>query len=161
MREIRLSPLGQHLSLAEIRGIVHPVAQHIGARILTIDEPGAARNFLAVMLEEPQPWATSRRIYLLYSYDFDAWAVVMPGEFGQAPNPDIEWPPRGWTHLHEPQFLDHEGIIAAMADFNGIEVWSSYDLSMAVPMDFPQRAPNDVAHWQPQRLGDALFNWWD
>ncbi|ALN87292.1 hypothetical protein IEQ11_18530 [Lysobacter capsici] len=161
MREIRLSPLGQHLSLAEIRGIVHPVAQRIGARILTIDEPDAARNFVAVMLDEPQPWATPRRIYLLYSLDYDAWAAVMPREFRHAADPGIEWPPLGWTHLYEPEFLDHEGIIAAMADFHGIEMWSSYDLSMAVPGDFPQRSPNDVAYWQPRRLGDALFNWWD
>lgn len=85
----------------------------------------------------------------------------MPREFGHASDPGIEWPPLGWTHLYEPEFLDHEGLIAAMADFHGIEMWSSYDLSMAVPGDFPQRSPNDVAYWQPRRLGDALFNWWD
>lgn len=165
MREIRLSPLGQHLSLAEIRGIVHPVARHIGARILTIDEPGAARNFLAVMLEEPQPWGTSRRIYLLYSFDHDAWAVVAPSRLGHAHEHEHERAhgalPLGWTHLYEPEFLDHEGLIAAMADFHGIELWSSYDLTRPVPEDFPARVPGDLSYWRPERIGDALFNWWD
>lgn len=154
VREIKLVPSGQRLSLADIRRIVHPVAQHIGARVVAIREPGITPNFYAVMLDEPQLWEKSRQIYLLHSDDYGAWAVVVPQD------PQRE-PAYNWFHLHYPQFLDHEGIAQAMADFHGIAVWSSYDLSMAVPSDFPQRAPNDIAYWQPPRLGDAMFNWWD
>lgn len=106
------------------------------------------------MLDEPLRWGETRRIYLLYSIDYDAWAVAIPRD------PQRE-PGVSWCHLHEPQFLDHEGIIAAMADFHGIAVWNSYDLSMPVPADLPLRVPGDMSYWQPERLGDALFNWWD
>ncbi|KRB06211.1 hypothetical protein [Lysobacter sp. Root690] len=161
MREIRLSPLGQHLSLAQIRGIVHSVAQRIGVRILTVDEPDTARSFVAVMLEEPQSWGTSRRIYLLYSFDHDAWAVATPSRLGSAQERAHGAPPLGWTHLYEPEFLDHEGLTTAMTDFHGIKLWSSHDLTRPVPEDFPARVPGDLGYWRPQRLGDALFNWWD
>ncbi|UHQ24314.1 hypothetical protein LVB77_06360 [Lysobacter sp. 5GHs7-4] len=153
-REIVLTPFGQRLSLADVRRIAYPVAQHIGARIVEMIGPGVTPNFHGVMLDEPLRWGETQRVYLLHSDDYDAWAVVAPAD------PRCE-PEDGWFHLHYPRFLDHEGIAAAMADFHGIALWSSYELSMAVPPDFPQRAPNDLAHWQPPRLGDALFNWWD
>lgn len=155
MREIRLAALGAHLPPAQVRGIAWSVARAVGATVASVYEPGATPNFHAAVLHEPQPWGTFRRLYLLYSRDYDAWALAMPRD------PESGPPPLGWTHLYEPYFLDHEGIIAAMQDFHGIALWSAYDLSLPVPQDVPQRAPNDVAYWRPQRIGDALFNWWD
>ena len=154
VREIQLSPLGQRLSLAEIRRVVYPVARQIDAHIVAIQEPRVTPNFHAVALDESQSLGETQRIYLLHSDDYDAWAVVLPRDGQREPE-------AGRFHLHKPQFLDHDGIMAAMADLHGIAVWSSYDLSMPVPADFPERVRGDLAYWRPDRLGDALFNWWD
>lgn len=153
-REIWLSPLGQYLSGAQVRKIVYPVARRIGARVVAVHEPGVTPNFFAVTLDESLHPGDVRRLYLLYSRDYDAWAVVLPRD------PRAE-PEDGCFHLHAPIFFDHEGLAAAMTELHGIALWPSHDLSMPVPFDFPQRALNDVAHWQPERVGDALFNWWD
>ncbi|MET4730784.1 hypothetical protein ABIE09_004604 [Lysobacter enzymogenes] len=154
VREIQLIPLGQCLPLAEIRRIAYSVARHIGARVVAVLEPSVTPNFHAVTLDESTFRDEVRRIYLLYSGDYDAWAVVLPREPILEPNDD-------GSHLYEPRFLDHDGIAVAMADLHGITVWSADDLSMPAPADLPLRVPGDMAYWQPKRLGDALFNWWD
>lgn len=154
LREVRLSPRGQHLSAAQVRQIVYPVARRIGARVVAVHEPKIRPNFFAVVLDEPLHPGDIRRLYLLYSIDYDAWAVVLPRD------PSAE-PLEGCSQLHAPLFFDHEGLAEAMADSHGIAVWPSYDLSMPVPDGFPERLPNDVAFWRPRRLGDALFNGWD
>lgn len=153
-REIRLIPFGQRLPPAEIRRIAFPLARRIGARVVAINEPGVTPNFHAVVLDESQFGSQTPPAYLLYAGEYDAWAVASPRE-GQSEPRDGEF------HLYRPRFLDHDAIMAAMAELHGIQLWTSYELSMPVPADFPEPVRGDLNYWRPDRLGDALFNWWD
>jgi hypothetical protein len=154
VREARLASLGQWSSLADIGRIVYPLARHIGASVVAIHAPEATPNFHVAVLDQAGPEGEIQRVFLLHSEDYDAWAVALP--WGRQNESD-----GGRPELHELRFLDHDGIAAAMADVHGISIWSSYDLSTPLPADFQARVPSDLAYWKPQRLGDALFNWWD
>ncbi|QWP78835.1 hypothetical protein J5226_10770 [Lysobacter sp. K5869] len=159
MREARLSALGEERSPAEVRRVVHDVVRRIGARLPAMLEPGVTPNFHAAMIQEPARRGAVSPIYLLHSRDYDAWAVAVPQpRFAPAAGDAL---PSGWMHLHQARFLDHDGVFAALAELHGIEAWSSYDLEQPVPAGIALRASGDMAYWEPRRLGDVLFNWWD
>ena len=142
------------MPLAEFRRIVYPVARHIDARIVAMQEAGATPNFHVALLDAPERLGEPGRVCLLYSTDYDAWAAALPARMQGEPDVD-------GSQLYEPRYLDHEGMMTAMAELHGIALWTSYELAQPVPADFPQRVRGDLAYWRPQRLGDALFNGWD
>jgi len=59
-------------------------------------------------------------------------------------------------------FLDLPDLTAALTDAPGFRLLTTAELNGPIDMvTWPRISRTDVRYWQPQTLGECLFNYWD
>jgi hypothetical protein len=57
-------------------------------------------------------------------------------------------------------FIDSKELSSALSRIHNIRVWTAQELNAA----FAPRndiSEHDVKYWEPETIGEGLFNWWD
>ncbi|MCC7053225.1 MAG: hypothetical protein IT355_08135 [Gemmatimonadaceae bacterium] len=126
------------MDLTRLRSILFSAAREVGGRVTDIVEPGVTPNFVAVRLELPVG-----HCWVLRSHAGDvAFAAAI--EPALAPLRFVDCPALA-DALERVGGLQPLGVVRLEEPFAGQAVIADADLRI----------------WKPQRLGDALFNWWD
>ena len=115
---------------------IHALSQQIGAQVLHIHPPEITPNFIAAALKFKQ-----QTVYVLCSENQD-WA------FCQQLQP------------FKLQFIDMPDLAEILHNLTNIQVYNTTKLNTPFVAQ-SWMSKHDINYWQPQTLGDALFNWWD
>ncbi len=128
-------------------GHCHEAARRAGGRVVSITAPnagGVCHNFAVGTLALPG----------------GAVAVVL-----NAHHPVVAFadpPAEGDTRL---RFQDSPELAAAFASFGGYRVMSAAELEQPPTAEalreLSEAERKQVAYWEPRRIGDVAFNWWD
>lgn len=126
--------------------IARAVASANKYRLGDIDEPGVTPNFWCAEYTCRINYQDAK-CYLLCSYD-ERWAVCSTVDSGH------------------PHFEDCAEIAATLKSFYGIDVGAKaemdaeFELTVEISM-LSGFGVSALKYWNPQTMGEALFNWWD
>jgi hypothetical protein len=132
--------------VADFRGHCYAAARTLNGRVVAVEAPsrGVETNFARGVLELP-----TGRVAVLLNAHFPLIAFAEPPAEGE-----------GFV-----RFTDSPGLAEAFGNFGIYEVVGASEL--AAPLTPEQRrrlAPAEreqIEYWQPRRVGDVVFNFWD
>jgi hypothetical protein len=131
---------------AAFRGHCYAAARALGGRVRSVEAPvrGVEANFARAVLELP-----GGTVAILLNAHFPVIAFADPLAENGAPVP----------------FIDAPALADVFRGFGIYDVWTGSQLeAAAIPEACKQLARAELAqakYWQPRRVGDLVFNFWD